>query len=320
MTTFNFSFERDLIRHGIIPEGHKSLTGSATTKPSNLEEIVHIMRQEQPSILTYLLSSDAYERFQKFNQLSMHKDTENLVISLITTDIDRECYSRSIRFSSLDPLIYGDFPKAEPDLSFGFRPESLHIDILGKLSGFIEPSNKELCPIVPICFLELESNTRNPQYLNRQAYYSGALGARGLLRLQSYGRPEFLSDGNAYTFTSTLFAGILRIFAIHPTNSGDTSNTEYHINLLGAWILTNSLENFQAGITSFLNIRNWAYCKGLEFIEAANERLDSERAQHSINPSQSSVDVPLQIKEDIKRVQKNRCWLCDCKAQKSRDP
>lgn len=234
------------------------------------------MRQEQPSVLTSLLSSDVYERFQKFNQLSMHDDIENLVISLITADIDPECYSRSTRFSSLDPLIDGNSLKTEPDLSIGFRYGSLHRDILEKLSGFIEPNNRKLCPIMPTCFLEVESTTSNPQYLKGQAYYNGALGARGLLRIQSYGRPEFLSAGDAYTFTSTLFDGILRIFAVYPTNSGDTSDTEYHVILLGAWILTGSQENFQAGITSFLNIRDWAYYKGLGFIEAANKRLDTD--------------------------------------------
>ncbi|MCJ1253492.1 hypothetical protein MMC24_001304 [Lignoscripta atroalba] len=38
------------------------------------------------------------------------------------------------------------------------------------------------------------------------------------------------------------------------------------------------------------------------------------------HPSQSSVDVPLRVKEDVKRLQDNRCWLCDCKAHKKLRP
>ncbi|KAL2058401.1 hypothetical protein ABVK25_001129 [Lepraria finkii] len=38
------------------------------------------------------------------------------------------------------------------------------------------------------------------------------------------------------------------------------------------------------------------------------------------HPSQSSVDVPLQLKEEIKRLQDKRCWLCDEKAHKTRRP
>ncbi|KAK0510879.1 hypothetical protein JMJ35_006431 [Cladonia borealis] len=38
------------------------------------------------------------------------------------------------------------------------------------------------------------------------------------------------------------------------------------------------------------------------------------------HPSQSSIDVPSRLKEEIKGLQDNRCWLCDCKAHKTLRP
>ena len=38
------------------------------------------------------------------------------------------------------------------------------------------------------------------------------------------------------------------------------------------------------------------------------------------HPSQSSIDVPSRFKEEIKGLQDNRCWLCDCKAHETLRP
>lgn len=66
----------------------------------------------------------------------------------------------------------------------------------------------------------------------RQACYDGALRAKGIHSLPSYGQDEAVHDNNAYPITSTYRAGALMIYAIHPTQpTSSGSRHEYHMTL-----------------------------------------------------------------------------------------
>jgi hypothetical protein len=51
----------------------------------------------------------------------------------------------------------------------------------------------------------------------RQACYNGALGARALHSLQSYGQEASAYNGNAHTITSIYNDGTLKLYTNHPT-------------------------------------------------------------------------------------------------------
>jgi hypothetical protein len=62
-----------------------------------------------------------------------------------------------------------------------------------------------------------------------QATLDGALGARAMHKLQSYGEKEPTYDNNAYTITSTYHDGTLKIYTTHITPpAGPRQLQEYH--------------------------------------------------------------------------------------------
>src|SRR5579862_7218344 len=90
--------------------------------------------------------------------------------------------------------------------------------------------------------------------------YDGALGARGVQMLQSFGRDAQASyDNNAYTISSTYHhTGLLKMYTHHPTQpKAPGGEPEYNMTQLGAWALTGSPETFRQGASAFRNARDW---------------------------------------------------------------
>jgi hypothetical protein len=57
--------------------------------------------------------------------------------------------------------------------------------------------------MLPNNFAERKGLIGTRAVTDRQAYYNGALDARGMQQLQSYGQPEPVYNNNAYTIIST---------------------------------------------------------------------------------------------------------------------
>ncbi|KND91538.1 hypothetical protein TOPH_03861, partial [Tolypocladium ophioglossoides CBS 100239] len=60
---------------------------------------------------------------------------------------------------------------------------------------------------------------RSLSVASRQACYDGALGARGIHSLQSYGQSKPQYDNKAYTLTSIYYGGTIKMFTSHPIPS-----------------------------------------------------------------------------------------------------
>jgi len=107
-----------------------------------------------------------------------------------------------------------------------------------------------------------------------QACYDGALGARGIQSLQSYGEAEPVYDNNAYTVTSIYHGGQLKMYTTHPAQpTGPENRPEYFMNQLRSFAVTDIPETFRQGATAYRNARDWAKEKRDGFIEAANGRM-----------------------------------------------
>ena len=265
------ALEQHLIRYGISLEGRNSLRDMDNSKPGNFDYIGLMLREEQPSLLSSSFSYEAYYRFEKINRVQTGTVAEDSLIFLLTGDTDPECFARGIRFSLYKNLTDGKLPRACPDLFSGAVSDSLEQDILNDLSRLIVPSMTEDCPIAPNFFLEVASKNDSAKALKSIASYFGALGARGILSLQNWGKDEQSPDGNAYTFTSTFFDGMLYIYATYPrTSSGLIYSTEYRTTLLGSWVLTACLEDFQRGMIALHNIFALAETMRKDLIAAAN--------------------------------------------------
>lgn len=161
----------------------------------------------------------------------------------------------------------------KPNYYEGARPEQLNRKIRTELGGYVVLSTNHCALIVPNFFTQGKGPSGNMAVADRQACYEGAMGARAIQRLQSYGQPEPVYDNNAYTITSTFDGRQLMMYTTHltaPVNPG--GRPEYHMNHLKGWVMTSDPETFRQGATWYRNARNWTKEKRDEFIEAANGR------------------------------------------------
>ncbi|KAM3473722.1 hypothetical protein MY8738_008228 [Beauveria namnaoensis] len=115
----------------------------------------------------------------------------------------------------------------------------------------------------------------------RQACLDGALGARAMHSLQTYGEetqenPSY--HGNAYTFTSTYHDGTLRIYTHHttaPTAEGQPPG--YHMTQVRAFNLTDTPKSFIEGATALRNVRDLARQRREGFLQAAKAKVSQQQ-------------------------------------------
>lgn len=99
-------------------------------------------------------------------------------------------------------------------------------------------------PAFPNYFAEEKGPDGNAAELERQITCDLAYGARGMLKMQSYGQGGDTFDGNAYTLGSTYHSGsgVLTMYAMHPTQPADpadpTAQPEYHTTQLNSLAMT----------------------------------------------------------------------------------
>lgn len=272
----NRNFQQNLIDHGVFPEEYEYPDGRVPPVPDNLEEINQILVQPRPSLSPSRCSDGV---FRKVKRADAHASKENKVtdsiIPIIEGEIrDGKCVSGGIPFTNLNHLTDGTLSPGNPDVFHGARPEQLNRQIRNELKGHIVPSTQEDLPMAPNFFLAAKGPDGIPAVAGRQACYDGALGARGIQSLQSYGLSEPIYDNNAYTVTSIYQSGTLKIYTSHPSQpTGSANRSEYYMNQLNAWGMTGNLETFRQGVTAYRNARDWAKEKRDGFIEAANGRI-----------------------------------------------
>ena len=182
-------------------------------------------------------------------------------------------YGSKRTFSNLAPLTDGTIVDATPDIYYGADPKQPNRRVQNDLEPYIIPSSNDRALILPNNFTELKGPDGTMAVANRQVCYDGAIGARAMQYLQSYGLPEPVYDNNAYTITSTFDGEHLHIYTTHPTAPANPgARPEYHMNRLGAFALPGAADYCRQGLTAYRNMRVWTKERRDEFIEAANER------------------------------------------------
>jgi hypothetical protein len=88
---------------------------------------------------------------------------------------------------------------AAPDRYYGAKCEQLQLKIRHELKDVIIPSTTEHLPMAPNLFVEIKSLKGTLEVALRQTCYYGAIGARGLHRLQSHGTESPSYDNRACT-------------------------------------------------------------------------------------------------------------------------
>ncbi|KAG5994855.1 hypothetical protein E4U43_003165 [Claviceps pusilla] len=298
-------FQQHLIDHNIFPHLYKFHDGSRPPKPENLDQIRRAMGQRRPSLSSSRFSDDDFQTFQllvadAFNETELAPDIMRSIEGHVP---DRRCRATNIAFKNLDYLTDGTIVPGQPDLYYGARPEQLSSQVRQEQSGKIVPSFRPELPILANFFLEVKGPDGIPSVAPRQACYNGALGARGMQSLQSYGQPELKYDNKAYTISATYQLGQLTMYTSHPIppcTPGERPG--FAMTQVDTWALTGNADAFRQGASAFRNARDWAKEQRDAAIQQANQRVAAGSAGSALQDGDSGDDTTAKGQETVARV------------------
>ncbi|KAK3323514.1 hypothetical protein B0T19DRAFT_206955 [Cercophora scortea] len=265
-SAYDKAFEQHLNDNNIYLHGRGS-------KPDNNVDL----HQTRQSLSPSKFSDGAFERFQdEHDHLGSEGDVMRKIIPVISgsTNIPN---SGHVLFTNLESITDGATVDVKPDFYDGVRFSDIDATVREDLSSLIIPSDKNAArrPAAPNFFPEAKAPWEGADIAKRQAGLDGAIGARAMHALQNYGDEGPGFDGNAYSYTSTYYAGTgtLQLYAHHvtaPTAPGE--RPEYHMTQLDGWQMTGNIDTFRRGATAFRNARELAQRHRDSFIQAANTR------------------------------------------------
>jgi hypothetical protein len=266
-----------------------------------LEEINERLANPRSSLSPSKFSETAFKAFRTSDFRAKDEDDVMIDVVPVISGLHQKNHfsARKTKFGNLEPLTDGTIAPANPDLFYGARPEQLDRRIRDKLSGYIIPSTMEDKPMAPNFYFEAKGPDGSAAVARRQACYDGAVGARGLQSLQSYGQDESVYDNRAYTITSTYHDGTLKMYTTHITPpAGLGIPPEYHMTQLRSFALTDSIDTFRQGATAFRNGQDLAKEWRDGFISTANERVGSLSAEPPTLDSYPSDTTEAYIPEE----------------------
>ncbi|KAF1936881.1 hypothetical protein EJ02DRAFT_413226 [Clathrospora elynae] len=278
---YDRDFQQHLVDNAVYPHGYRYLDGTVPAKPKNWKEVHRILALRRPSLSPSRFTDDDYEQFvQADADASKERQVSESVIPIIEGKIrDAKCRSGGIPFTNLDPLTDSTLKSSNTDIYYGARPEQLSQKVRDDLGGLIIPSTQHDLPITPNFFLAVKGPDGSAAVAKRQACYDGALGARGMQSLLSYGQVDSGYD-NAFTITSIYHNGQLQMHTSHvvmPPNPED--RPEYHMTQVNTWGLTGNLKACRDGLSAYRNGRDWCKEQRDEAIRQANERANPIEAE-----------------------------------------
>ncbi|KAK8917529.1 hypothetical protein H634G_08914 [Metarhizium anisopliae BRIP 53293] len=150
---------------------------------------------------------------------------------------------QNVLFTELEPITNSGAIQPKPDFFDGACLGDLDQNIRnneGILSAAI-PTKHPNVPVVPNFFLEVQGPDGNASVAQRQACYDGAYGTRAIHALQNYKETDPIYDGNAYTYSSTYYAGTgtLQLYAHHVTAPATVNERpQYHMTQIDGWQMT----------------------------------------------------------------------------------
>ncbi|CRG82659.1 hypothetical protein PISL3812_00003 [Talaromyces islandicus] len=248
---YDRDFQQHLVDYGIYPVAYEYPDGRVPPKPNNWKDIKERLARHRPSLSPSRFTDEAHEKFVRADAHAFkEKQITESVIPVIEGDNgDARCVAGGVPFNNLGQLTDVTLVSGNPDRYYGARPEQLDRRIRDELYAEIIPSTQNDLPMAPNYFLEVKGPDGSASVAKRQACYDGALGARGIHSLQTYGEGEPTYDNNAYTLTSIYHNGQLQMFTSHPSKSATSNRPEYYLTQLNTWGMTGNIETFREGAT-----------------------------------------------------------------------
>ena len=284
-----------MIDRGIYPDGYEGLD-SEPLEPENLEAIRQALAQSRGSLSPSRFSDSAFARFKKENRraTSELKAVTNVMPFIAGPKDGRYETAGDVPFYNLvkfDPNI--TTPK--PDMYYGARPSQIDTRVRDDLREFIIPSSRTSLPAAPNFFRADKGASGRPDVAQRQAMYDGAVGARGMFKLQNYGNGTEAYDRNAYTIASTYHpsTGTLQMYATHPSQlASGGRDPQYHMTQLDGYMMTGNINTFRSGAAAYRNAREWTQEQRDRFISNANDvalKRSAETRSYSRSGKEASV-------------------------------
>ncbi|KAF2452840.1 hypothetical protein BDY21DRAFT_293988 [Lineolata rhizophorae] len=275
---YNPNFEQRMIDNRIYPDGYEYPDGRVPPVPGNWEAIQQMLVKRRPSLSPSVFPEEEYQEFKRANAQvsSENKATRNVIPMIQGITRDERSVGSGIPFTNLADIMRGKSHKAKPDVYYGARPEQLDPNVRTQLSASIVPSTTETCPLAPNFFVEAKRPSASAAVALNQACFAGAVGARGVHSLQTYGEDVPVYDNNGYTLSSTYHSGQLKIYAHHLSQpNGPGTDPEYYMNQLRAFAMTDNRKTLIEGITAFRNAEAWTEAQRNAAIAHANAIAES---------------------------------------------
>lgn len=280
-SAYDVNFEQHFIDNGIYPVHYDYEDASLHLEPNNISEIKAAMAAPRPSLSPSQITPEQFRAFNIKNNTASEGTVMRTIIPMIAGDYDIPNEGH-LPFTNLQSMTKEATVKPVPDFWDGSPPDALNSTLRDdkELNPRIIPTKHPRAPVAPNFFLEAKAPSGGVDVARRQAMGDGAYGARGMHSIKNYGleQPDF--DGNAYTYSSTYQAGLLKLYSHHPSappGSGD--NPRYHMTQLRGYDLTDSRDAYREGTAAVRNIRDLAKRQRDQLIKEANAR--TSQSSHS---------------------------------------
>ena len=269
-------FETYCLDHGIYAPDYGNLDGEAI-RPSNFGDIQRAIVAPR----TCTPTEQDFQRFQKMVQRSTEAKAGNILINILRNGLESSVpYEQGAQFSNLTPLIapVEDDPglvEPKPDYYEGSSPTSINTKVLKDLAKTIIPTQHDDYPVLPNYLLEFKSIDGSRRVCYCQAMYDGALGARAMQSMLSYGKLQNTTDDTARVLTATFDGAIVAMYAHHVrTSSSDPTKLEYYTTCLQIWCITWNYTQFKEAINALRNGQELAAKWREEAIRGASLMLE----------------------------------------------
>ncbi|KAF2229648.1 hypothetical protein EV356DRAFT_455391 [Viridothelium virens] len=249
------NYQQKLIDDGVFPYGYKYPDGNRPPLPPNWDETCKRLAQRRPSLSPSAFPEEAYQKFEEADADAFNEDAvKDTVLPAMLQAIGASAGAqKNILFTNIDPIT-DNITQAKPDYYYGAQPEQINPRVCNELSKHIIPSKHAHLPAVPNFFLEAKGPYGSGAAAKRQVCHDGAIGARAMQSLRSYGRSEPVYDNHAYTISATYHEGTLKLYnhwVAQPNGPG--TRPEYYMHQLNTWSMAGNKDAFLQGATAFKN-------------------------------------------------------------------
>ncbi|KAF2457425.1 hypothetical protein BDY21DRAFT_343813 [Lineolata rhizophorae] len=272
------NYQQRLIDGGTYPYGYKYPDGHRPPLSPNWGAANQRLAQYRASLSPSTFSEEKYQEFVEADADAFNEDEikDSVLPAMLNAMGASSGARKNVLFTSIEPITDG-ITQAKPHYYYGARPEQIHKkirdpDVPDNLISHIIPSNNDHLPAAPNFFMKAKGPAGSAAEARRQACHDGAIGARAMQSLLSYGQSEPVYDNNAYTISSTYHDGTLKMYGRSVAQpNGPGTRPEYYMHQIDTYGMTGNKKSFLQGATAFKNAQDMTRGHRNAAIARANE-------------------------------------------------